>query len=279
MSRFETVLSPPVPGAGRTHDWMWPVPAVSYFAGASAGVYSRTQYRASSNYVQYNTNLTGVGGAIAPALYQGTPVYSLTSGVATVPGTGPSTHFAFNAGLPSPSVPLGIAGIINGGSADPRHVVRTWAILAFVGTPAADQDFGFELLCPANANTTSIIHDNAQGFGWIKRASGAISFIVNGPGGLAFHDVVPAAGFNASLLNAYEMRLTAATVTAPASLVGLVNGQTLFTANWAAGTALPVYNAALGQLQMELINYGGNNLAMHCQSFKFVTAPTLQNTF
>lgn len=273
----ETVVSPAPPGAGRTEDWASPPPAVSFFAGVTAGIWSRIQYRQISNYAQWVNTNTGTGGTFATEVYNGAPCYNFSASVGTVPGTGqamrtiePSIVPIFAACVP---------GVMNGGPAQALQVVRMYCNLALPGVPLSDQDYGFEcLFTNGTGAVSSIIHDNAPGFGWIRRASGAVSFIVNGGSGLSFHDIANPSGFDVTQLNSYEFMIIQGTPTAATQLQAKINGTKFFTFTWDVGTILPTFNAAYGQAMVEWINYAGNNIQSHMQATRWIAAPTFQDT-
>jgi hypothetical protein len=275
----ETVTSPTPPGAGRYFGLGTPGVG-SYFGGVGANAAFRQNAGQQSSWcitALFVANGAGAGNGLV--VYEGAPCQSLICAVATVPGTGVAGRPS-NSGPPT-YVPLCPAGTFNSGPANPWNVYRTWANIAFLGTPAADQDYGIEVLFLAALNggaNSSIIHDNAPGCGWVKRASGKISFIVNGSGGLAFNDIVTPAGFDPTVFNSYEIIFTGATATQPSTIQALVNGVVYFTFPYSAGNTLPNYNAACGQMYVQVINYAGSNIVMNYQYWAHVLAPTFQDS-
>lgn len=273
----ETANSLVAPGAGRTCDIIWP--SQSTMGGANLAVYSRVQYRAQASINTCGESITGTGAALGVALYKGALCYTLSAAVATVPGTGISIPIQQVQTSWAPNPVLAARTGFVGSGAITRQVSRIWANLAFVGTPASDQDFGLEFTCPpATTQPQTIIHGAIPGFGFVRRASGALSVVVLGPNGQIFNDVATPADYDPTVFNAYEFQITNPTATADATLACLLNGIVVHTETWGAGTNLPGYNAALAQPGIQLINYGGNNLSLNVQMWRFVTAPTLLDT-
>jgi hypothetical protein len=254
----ETVVTPFPTGSGRAEDWQYPLIAETITGGVPSLNWTSRFTPATSNQMANwaLVNTGGVGSGQAFALRAGVPcVKMIASGGAVGLGAGFRGNGAF---APKPRLVKG-QGILP--AYDERAAIRVYANLAFNNIPAADCDYGMELLAAADDTVTGMYRDGLPGMAFVRLANGNAAFAV-GHGAVTTFPVVRA-GFDPTLFNSYEIRITSATKTGEASCVALVNGVTLTSLSWGAGTILPVLNPAYRQFVYQVVNYAGGSQELY----------------
>jgi hypothetical protein len=272
VGRAETVVSPLAPGSGRFFDFYWPFPQ-SGFGGVSNAWQTRTNnINGGVGLYAMQPTQTGAGSSNQFRLQNSVPC------AVFFPAAAPAQGFSFRSfevGALKPILTKG-HGIVP--TCNDTAVYRVFGNLAFDGPPAADQDFGFELMFPANSNDQHIIRDNVPGIGWTLRANGDMALVVNGPLGLQFTRVATP-GFDPTLFHTYEFVIFSATATAEAAVSAQVDSVPIARIPWGVGSPLPVYNAAYPQTLLSIVNYASAGRSLYCQRLRIMASGTLQGTF
>lgn len=226
--RIESVVSPPVRGAGRSFDISYPSPQLENNGNLAQGLEWINRQGIS---IFGQGTVTGFG--IPPAgsgwtTYRGRFAHRQT-------GSGTSGGFyktGSNFDMYFPQTRASIGGNFN----DDFRCWRVLGILAFDGSALGAGDIGIEVSPPANYD---MIVGLTPGYRVAPTAAGAISFQVRQTSGAAFTVNQVVANVDVNDWHAYELRFIGATATADGVCKCFIDGILKASFNYGVGTLLP----------------------------------------
>lgn len=273
MPRIDQVIAGLAAGAGRSLDVYWP-PLITTFAGSAE---QKMLTRVASDHTAVNppfiwTLTSGAGASFTYVVYKNATCVRVRGGTAANAGMN-----AYNGSAIGLRPALGRSFIPVS-----RNVFGAYRVLmtaAFTAIPAADCDYGLELLLPAaGGNNLMIAGGQVPGLGFVRRPDGHVYIAIRQTvaGLLTFQDVQPFfLNFDPTEFHTYEIRLVSATATVDASASFLVDARPIATFAWGAGTVLPVYNAAYPQMQTSIKSNCENNGDLNVFGFAVQASETI----
>lgn len=215
---IETLVSPPIPGGGRTYDRVFPAFQFRNVGNAAAFV---TQYRqgfvTDTDWVE-----VGIGFVVSGfQLYKGRPAYMLGGGG----GTGSVQLSSARYGIFTTA-----GGAMQKGD---FHCFRILLIAATTNVGAGD--LGIQLNVGSAGDV--VVNGAALGFGLQITSQSGATFVARNGGALT--SVAMASDLDTREYNAYELRVCSSTTTADGYVRALINGKNQQVFRWGAGTILP----------------------------------------
>lgn len=273
MSRFETLISPVPPGAGRFRDWMWPDPG-----NLDNPPTSFTSNRLGTTLVGTNpvAATLGFGGGTTTlaATINGIDCAQIVSTAAAGAGYRFDNTMIAHIKTTLNSVPF---------QCDDEQCFRVFCTMALQNPPTPGTDYGFEMV--QGSGTGRILQEALNGFGFQLQTANIVNLIVRGPLGL-LTVALTAAPFDTTQFHTYELRITSASSNLDAGLAVLIDnvpvaGLPVTVTSWAAGTGLPASALVGGRVgfRAAVYNVSGINNALFVARLRFMSAPTMQGTF
>jgi hypothetical protein len=274
MTRIETVVPNPIPGAGRFFDFVWP--AINNYLPA-ANISARNQLAAPTG---AGVAFVSFGGGVAntAAMWKGVPIISVNC--SAVAGNGNATEL-IPARVLLNTTRNALAAINND--------ILCWRIIWNAATfvaPANTGEVGLYLI--TDQNTPKIVTGTSSGFGFRFFNDGSVGFTTI-TGGLATTTTLKAvaSGYDLTDVHSYELRLFGATANADANLEVLIDNVTLTallpatSKSWAAGTKLPPTQLTGANLGFIPTAVAMANVAsgLFVNQMRVIAGPTLDSLF